>query len=131
MSWPGRIAMMLARRAPDGPDGCVPARASERTLLAVAAGSVENRQQALHPSVVVHAGHLRTRSAGSAKAYCVTCRLGGRFHETRGSLHDPLAAGGHREFCVSIATCPWASFANSWNGMCVPIWPLPSTASGS
>ena len=45
--------MMLARRAPDGPDGSVPARASERTLLAVAAGSVENRQQGLHPSVVV------------------------------------------------------------------------------
>jgi hypothetical protein len=37
------------------------------------------------------------------------------------SLHDPLAAGGHREFCVALVTCLWTSFANCWNGMCVPI----------
>jgi hypothetical protein len=68
-----------------------------------------------------YAGYLRTRSTSSVKAYCVTDRLGGRFHETRDSLHDPLAAGGHREFCVALVTCLWTSFANCWNGMCVPI----------
>ena len=30
-----------------------------------------------------------------------------------------------------LAGAVWTSFANCWNGMCVPIWPLPSTASRS
>jgi hypothetical protein len=53
------------------------------------------------------------------KAYCVG--LGGRFHETRDSLHDPLASRRSPRVCVALVTCLWTSLANCWNGMCVPI----------